>query len=75
MKKIAVFCAALCLCAALSGCGSKKILHCDNCGREISVDADSNMTDEWLLYCSECEKELGLDDIVPTGGDILSDAK
>ena len=55
--------------AVFSGCGSAKasrVVHCDRCGKEITVDADSNLTDEWILYCTDCEKELGLDTIIPT---------
>ena len=70
MKKL--FCALLAvmllISAVCTGCGKPKetrIVHCDNCGKEIEIDADSNMTDEWILYCTDCEKELGLDNIIP----------
>ena len=45
----------------LIGCGEKKTLICDGCGKEVSVKADSNITDSWIIFCSQCEKELGLD--------------
>jgi hypothetical protein len=50
----------------LTGCGlmKTKTLHCDYCGREVKVSADSDMTDDWIIYCSDCEKELGLDDLI-----------
>ena len=70
MKKL--FCAVLALMllasAVCTGCGKPKearIVHCDNCGKGFEVDADSNLTDEWILYCTDCEKELGLDNIIP----------
>ncbi len=47
------------------GCGEKKILHCDNCGKEVTVEKDSQMNDDWTILCADCEKELGLDDIIP----------
>jgi endogenous inhibitor of DNA gyrase (YacG/DUF329 family) len=38
---------------------NKVTLHCDNCGKEVK--ADNNMTEEWLIFCSDCEKELDVD--------------
>ena len=68
-KRICILLAALMLvCAVFSGCGkhvATRIVHCDRCGKEIEIPADSNMTDEWILYCSDCEKELGLDTLIP----------
>ena len=34
------------------GCGEKITLHCDNCGKEVLADVDSNMTEDWAIYCS-----------------------
>ena len=68
-KRICIFLAAIILLSALlTGCGkptATRIVHCDNCGKEIEVPEDSNMTDDWILYCTDCEKELGLDTIIP----------
>ena len=49
---------------ALAGCGEEKtkILHCDNCNTEIEVPESSAMTEEWMLYCVKCNKELGIDE-------------
>ncbi len=54
------------LAAALlfGGCGATKTLHCDRCGREVRVSASSNMEEDWILYCRDCEKALGLDKLV-----------
>ena len=48
----------------LVGCGATKTLHCDRCGREVRVSADSNMDEDWILYCRDCEKALGLDKLI-----------
>ena len=31
-----------------------RTLSCDGCGKLVEVEADSNMTDEWILFCEEC---------------------
>lgn len=41
----------------LASCG-KKTITCDNCGKEMQVSAKANITDEWIVYCSECELAL-----------------
>jgi len=67
-KGAALMAAVLMLAALLTGCGAgpTKTVHCDRCGKELKVAADSNMEDDtWIIYCSDCEKELGLDTIVP----------
>lgn len=48
----------LCL-LALVACGKPgKILHCDACGKEISVPADSDMEEDWILLCEDCRQQL-----------------
>ncbi len=47
--------------AVLVSCGKQKTVHCDRCGKELHISADSNVDESWTLYCSDCEKELGLD--------------
>ena len=43
----------------LSGCGKEtRTVTCDGCGQEITVEAGSNITDEWILFCKTCEQEL-----------------
>lgn len=62
MKKCVI--TILLLTAALStfaGCG-KKILHCDHCGKEVETSQSSNMEEDWLIYCAECNEELFGDD-------------
>lgn len=50
------------------GCGKTRIVHCDHCGKELTVSESSNVTEEWVLYCEDCQKELfGDDPIVKPG--------
>lgn len=54
MMKIKILLITAVLFAALpSGCGTR-IVHCDNCGKEIKVKVNSNVTEEWILFCDEC---------------------
>ena len=64
MKKLITLILALSMLTFLFSCGEKKILICDGCGKEVEVEASSNMTDDWTVYCSDCEKDLGLDTVV-----------
>ena len=57
MKKIVCLMLALVLMLTLVACG-KRTVTCDGCGRDIQVKANSNVTDEWILFCSECETEF-----------------
>ena len=56
IDSLLILLALLSLCA----CGGKKtkILHCDGCGKEIKVSADSSMTEDWIILCNECKKGL-----------------
>ena len=68
MKLMRVFCLLLAV-LMLFGCGKEaRIVHCDGCGCELTVEADSNMTDEWIIYCHDCEvKFFGEDGLVSDG--------
>lgn len=57
-RNIAWLLSAALLFCMLFGCGEKRIVHCDRCGKEIEVDADSNVTEDWILVCQDCQKEL-----------------
>lgn len=64
MKKLVLLIALVgVMLAMLNGCGEKKTLICDGCGKEVQVKADSNMDDSWIIFCADCEKELGLDEL------------
>lgn len=43
---------------SLTACGEKRIVHCDHCGSEILIEADSNMEEDWIIYCGPCNEEL-----------------
>jgi hypothetical protein len=64
MKKLLGLTLILALLALLPSCGEKKILHCDGCGREVEVAASSRMEEEWIVFCEDCEKGLGLSSIL-----------
>ena len=64
MKRFLILLTVVAMLLMLSACGETKILHCDGCGKEVAVDADSNMEEDWIIYCQDCEKELGLDTLV-----------
>lgn len=58
MKKLLLLTAALALGALCLGCGGTKTLHCDHCGEEVRVEADSNMEEDWIIYCGPCNTLL-----------------
>lgn len=59
MKKLLCLLLALMLLMMLSACGEPKIVSCDRCGAEIEVDKKSNITDDWIVFCKDCEEEIG----------------
>ena len=76
MKKVLLLLliAALLL-TALAGCGKTNILspaktktlHCDACSKAVEVEEDSNMEEEWIIYCPECNEKLFGDDPLLSG--------
>lgn len=58
LKKIIIALLIMLFLVTAAGCGEKIILHCDKCGTEVEVDADSNMTEEWAIFCEECAEEV-----------------
>ena len=64
MKKMMCLLLVLVMILTLVGCG-KRTVTCDGCGEDIVVKANSNVTDEWIVFCSKCETELfGEDGVV-----------
>ncbi len=66
MRRIALLLAVLLL--LLPGCGKEKIVTCDHCGAEIALSSSSNITDEWIVFCKECEETLFGDNPVVSPG-------
>ncbi len=56
-KRICVIAAVL-LAVLLIGCGAKKIVHCDGCGKEIQVPAGSDTDESWVILCSDCQEKV-----------------
>lgn len=63
-KRILALLLCLALAAAMAGCGEKKILHCDHCGVEVAVESDSNMEEDWIIFCEDCNAELFPDGVI-----------
>ena len=40
------------------GCAATKTVHCDGCGKEIKVPADSNTDEDWIILCDDCQAKL-----------------
>ena len=66
MKRILICILLVSMLLVLAACGKEaRTVICDGCGASIAVDADSNITEEWILFCKTCEKELfGEDGVV-----------
>lgn len=62
MKKISIILLVSFMLLSLAACGKTKILHCDGCNREVKVKQDSNMEEDWIIYCEECNEEFFGDD-------------
>ncbi len=57
-KRILAALLVLVMLLGLAACGEKRIVHCDHCGSEVKIDADSNMEEDWIIYCGPCNQEL-----------------
>lgn len=66
MKRIFAAMMAVLLVLALTACGVK-VLHCDACGKEVKVKESSNMEEDWIIYCEQCNEELFGDDPILGG--------
>ena len=55
MKKLGI---GLCVLALLlGGCGKAITVHCDGCGAEVALEADSKITEDWIVFCKTCEED------------------
>ena len=58
MKKRILAALLVSMMLVMGGCGEKVIVHCDGCNKEIEVDADSGIDEDWILFCDECDDDL-----------------
>lgn len=56
MKKILIALMAALTLFVLASCGETetKTLTCDGCGKDVEVEADSAMEEEWIVFCEDC---------------------
>ena len=60
MKKILCLLMIASMLLAMTGCGKTKTLHCDDCNKEITVKENSDMNEDWNIFCEDCEaKRIG----------------
>lgn len=64
MKKIFALILSIVTLLSMAACGGTKTVHCDHCGKEVTISADSNMDEDWIIYCGECNEELFGDGLV-----------
>lgn len=59
MKMKQILALLLAVLMLLAGCAKKtRTVTCDGCGADITVEEDSNITDEWILFCEECDQNI-----------------
>ena len=58
MKRVLSILAVVSCLLLLAGCGKTKVLHCDNCNKEVVVKESSNMEESWTIYCESCNEKL-----------------
>ena len=62
-KKISVLLAILLVMLCASSCTKEmKKLTCDGCGKEVEVEKSSNMEEEWIILCEDCQPEIEFED-------------
>ena len=61
MKKILIGTMILLALLTMFGCKTKT-LHCDHCGKEVTVKESNVMEEDWIIYCEECNEKLFGDD-------------
>ena len=62
MKKVLILGLIFAMLLSICSCIKLKTLTCDGCGKEVEVAESSNMNDEWIIYCEECNEEFFGDD-------------
>lgn len=62
MRRIIILLCFICSLVFLTSCTETKTLTCDGCGTKVEVESDSNMEEDWIIYCKPCQEELFKDD-------------
>lgn len=68
MKRFAAMLLAVLALLSLAACGKSKTVHCDHCGKEVALNAGSNIDEDWIIFCPACEEELFGDNPVVSPG-------
>lgn len=58
MKKSTFLLILAALLLTFSGCEKDRVVHCDRCGAEIILDADSKIKEDWIVFCKDCEEPV-----------------
>lgn len=53
MKKIIALCLALVMALGIAACSKGPELTCDGCGKKVT--GEKNMTEDWIIFCSDCD--------------------
>lgn len=59
MKKIIALFLVLVMALSIAACSKGPELTCDGCGKKVI--GEKNMTEDWIIFCSECD-DIQLDD-------------
>ena len=60
MKKALCFLMTVGMLLMFAGCGKSRIVHCDGCGKEIAIEASSNIEESWIVFCDKCDDGLDI---------------
>ena len=59
MKRLIAIALLILALLGLCACGGKtRVVHCDGCGKEIQVDASSDLNEDAIFLCEDCQKLL-----------------
>ena len=58
-KKVIAILLVLVMMLSLSACAKTRTVTCDRCGTDVEVEKNSKITDDWIVFCKECEAESG----------------
>ena len=56
MKKFIAIFLVLVMALGIAACSKGPELTCDGCGKKVI--GEKNMTEEWIIFCSDCDKNV-----------------